>query len=177
MNKPERRRTLLALVCGGIIVGSLATKLFMDLNTKEVRKVAEIKHTEVQRKKTPLDIIVERSTYQKMEVTAYTAGYESTGKVPGDAGYGVTASGTQVTQGRTIAAGKNIPFGTKIYIPYLDGREGFGEAIFTVEDRGGAIKENNIDVYMSDLTQAREFGRMPLDVYILPNDFKEEEIK
>lgn len=52
---------------------------------------------------------------------------------------GVTASGKQATYGRTIAADKSrFPFGTKLYI------EGLG--IFTVEDRGGAIKNNKIDV-------------------------------
>lgn len=52
---------------------------------------------------------------------------------------GITASGKQATYGRTIAADKSrFPFGTKLYI------EGLGT--FTVEDRGGAIKNNKIDV-------------------------------
>lgn len=51
---------------------------------------------------------------------------------------GVTASGTQATVGRTCAASADLPFGTRLWI------EGIGERI--VEDRGGAIKGNRIDV-------------------------------
>jgi 3D (Asp-Asp-Asp) domain-containing protein len=36
-----------------------------------------------------------------------------------------------------------------------------------VEDRGGAIKENCIDVYMSDQKAVNVFGCKWLDVYIL----------
>lgn len=103
----------------------------------------------------------------RMEVTGYTAGYESTQKKKGEPGYGITASGEYVKQGRTIAAGKNIPFGTKVYIPYFDNQPGFDDGIFTVEDRGGAIGPYNIDVYYESLTDARNFGRQVLEVYIL----------
>lgn len=54
---------------------------------------------------------------------------------------GITASGTQATVGRTCAAPKNIPFGTKLYI------DGIGERI--VEDRGG-FADNVIDVLCED---------------------------
>lgn len=105
-----------------------------------------------------------------MNVTAYTAGYESTGKTPDHPDYGKTSSGAYVEQGVTIAAGKNIPFGTKIYIPYFDGKSGFGNGIFTVQDRGGAIGPNNIDVYMKSLSKANEFGRQNLEVKILEDE-------
>ena len=52
----------------------------------------------------------------EMEVTAYTAGPESTGKHPGHPLYGVTASGERVRQG-AIAASRSLPFGTRVYIP------------------------------------------------------------
>lgn len=51
---------------------------------------------------------------------------------------GITASGTKAEVGRTCAAPKNLPFGTRVYI------EGVGYR--TVEDRGGAIRGNKIDV-------------------------------
>lgn len=98
--------------------------------------------------------------YETYEVTAYTADYESTRKQPSDPLYGITASGEVVKEGHTIAAPRNIPFGTKIYIPYFD-------TIFTVEDRGGAIRGNRLDVYMASRDEARAFGRRSLDVLIL----------
>ncbi|MBQ9980812.1 MAG: 3D domain-containing protein [Oscillospiraceae bacterium] len=52
----------------------------------------------------------------------------------------VTASGTVAQQGRTIAMSGEYEFGTVVYI------DGLG--LRTVEDRGGAIKGNKIDVYM-----------------------------
>ncbi|MBV2197433.1 hypothetical protein KQR56_09900 [Bacillus velezensis] len=39
------------------------------------------------------------------KITAYTAGVESTGKRPGDEGYGITADGSMVQEGITVAAG------------------------------------------------------------------------
>ena len=50
----------------------------------------------------------------------------------------LTASGAKA-EGLIIAAPKNIPFGTKVYVP------GYGLA--TVEDRGSAIVENKLDVF------------------------------
>lgn len=55
---------------------------------------------------------------------------------------GVTASGTTATVGRTCAAGKDLPFGTVLYI------EGIGYR--TVEDRGGGVNGGHIDVLCND---------------------------
>ena len=63
-------------------------------------------------------------------------GYDTCAKCCGKSD-GITASGTIATVGRTCAAPKNIPFGTKLYI------EGIGERV--VEDRGG-LGETVIDV-------------------------------
>jgi 3D (Asp-Asp-Asp) domain-containing protein len=96
---------------------------------------------------------------QLMEISAYTAGYESTQKQKGDKGYGVTASGTYVEEGVTIACPPSLEFGTKLNI------EGIGLRI--CEDRGGAIKEGHLDLYMDSLNAAIEFGRKTLMVEIL----------
>jgi 3D (Asp-Asp-Asp) domain-containing protein len=85
------------------------------------------------------------------EVTAYTSGYESTQKHAGDEGYGITASGTKASEGRTVACPQSITFGTRLNI------EGIGVRI--CEDRGGAITEGHLDVYFNSVADAQSFGR------------------
>lgn len=64
----------------------------------------------------------------------------------------ITASGAKVEAGRTIAADTNIlPFGTKVWI------EGFGWR--EVQDRGGAIKGNKIDIAVDSRAEAFKIGR------------------
>lgn len=98
--------------------------------------------------------------HQTFEVTAYTAGPESTGKRPGDPGYGITASGAPVREGHTLACPPEMPFGTRVYIPH------FGRT-FTCEDRGGAIRGNRLDVYMESVEDARQFGRRELKAEVI----------
>lgn len=71
-----------------------------------------------------------------------------------------TASGTRVTEGRTIAVDPDvIPIGWWVYIEGL----GFRRA----EDTGGAIKGNKVDVYYDSLSHARNFGRKSRTVYVI----------
>ncbi len=64
---------------------------------------------------------------------------------------GVTASGTKARPG-TIAADTSVyPFGTVMYIPGY----GYGR----VEDRGGAIKGEHIDLFFKKHKQALAWGR------------------
>ena len=63
------------------------------------------------------------------------------------------------TEGVTVAMDKSMPFGTKIYI------DGVGERI--VQDRGGAIKGNRIDLYFGSHQEALNFGRQTKQVTIL----------
>lgn len=102
-----------------------------------------------------------------VEITAYTAGYESTGKYPGDPAYGITFSGAIARQWRTVAAGPAIPLGTRVFIPELADRPNGG--IFVVEDRGGAISNAHIDIYMDRYEEARQWGRQHLEVIFLLN--------
>lgn len=87
-------------------------------------------------------------------ITAYCPCVKCCGK-----SNGITASGIKARQGVTVAADKSIPFGTKIYI------DGVGERI--VQDRGGAIKGNKIDLFFNDHQPALNFGRQTKQVTIL----------
>ncbi|BCJ86854.1 3D domain-containing protein [Effusibacillus dendaii] len=112
-------------------------------------------------KQQQIPAVMSTDKIMNFNLTAYTAGPESTGKYPGHPGYGITSTGTRATEGRTIAVDPHvIPYGTKVYI------EGVG--IRTAEDTGGAINGNRIDVYMEDLGQALRFGvKKNVRVYVL----------
>lgn len=98
-------------------------------------------------------------------LTAYTAGPESTGKWPGDKGYGITSTGQTAEQGVTVAVDPSIiPYGTKLYIP--------GVGYRVAGDTGGAIVGDHIDVFYNHVTTAVHFGvKYHQKVYILPNWF------
>ncbi len=94
-----------------------------------------------------------------MSASAYTNDYASTGKRPGDVGFGVTASGRTAKRGVVAVDPKVIPLGTKLYIP------GYGYAV--AGDTGGAIKGNKIDLFMDTTKECLNFGRRNVTVYVL----------
>lgn len=87
------------------------------------------------------------------KITAYCSCSKCCGKSTGR-----TASGTTATAGRTVAAPANFAFGTKLNI---------GGHIYTVEDRGGAIKGNKIDIYVSSHSEALQWGVRYLPVNVV----------
>jgi 3D (Asp-Asp-Asp) domain-containing protein len=97
-------------------------------------------------------------------LTAYTAGFESTGKKASHPTYGITYSGIKAKEGRTIAVDPAvIPLGSTVFI------EGIG--IRKAEDIGSAIRGSRIDVFMNDLGQAQEFGvKKNVKVYVLDRE-------
>ena len=100
------------------------------------------------------EVLTESQRYSFVaEVTAYTASDDECGKSDG-----ITASGTHVKQGRTIAAPSWIPFGTTVVINGVS---------YVCEDRGSEIKGNHLDIYMDSLEDAIEFGRKEMRVTIL----------
>ena len=109
------------------------------------------------------EIIVPDEEGTSFTVTAYTAGYESTGKEKGDPGYGITASGNYVEENQTMACPESMDFGTEIHIPKL------GET-FICEDRGSAITSGHLDIYIEDLDDALEFGVQDLEVQIIEEE-------
>lgn len=73
---------------------------------------------------------------------------------------GLTATGTKLTPGRTIAVDPSvIPLGSTVWI------EGYGTRI--AEDTGGAIKGKHIDMLVSGHTEAYDKGVVYRDVYIV----------
>lgn len=69
----------------------------------------------------------------------------------------LTATGTVPTPGRTIAADTSIlPFGTQVVI---------GGIVYTVEDTGGGVKGNHIDIFFGSHAEAIAFGRKSMPVY------------
>lgn len=116
-------------------------------------------------KQTQIEVIKERKVV--MEVTAYTAGYESTKKTASHPEYKITASGTKVRPHHTVAASRDIPFGTRLRIPEYEKFMGLGETILTVEDRGGAITKGKLDIYMEDVDTALKWGRRKVEVIFI----------
>lgn len=92
-----------------------------------------------------------------MLVTGYDNSFQSTGKNPGDPGYGLTASGSVAANG-TIAAPPTYSFGTQMFIP--------GYGLGTVLDRGGAIKNAHIDLWFPSTQQAINWGAQHLQVTV-----------
>lgn len=75
-------------------------------------------------------------------------------------GAGITATGTQVTAGRTIAVDPRvIPYGSEVYI------EGYGWRV--AEDCGGAVKNKHIDVAVETHSKAISMGTTTGGVWVL----------
>lgn len=91
------------------------------------------------------------SAVMSMEASAY---------LPGDGnGYGITATGIPATYGVAAVDPSVIPLGSRLYIP------GYGEAI--AADTGGAIYGYRIDLCMESYSEAMQFGRRNVTVYVL----------
>lgn len=71
---------------------------------------------------------------------------------------GITASGARATADHTIAAPSTFSFGTKVLI---------NGQTYKVEDRGGAIQGNRIDIYMNSHAEALAWGVRYLYVEVL----------
>ena len=97
-----------------------------------------------------------KSKYIKVgtfKVTGYCSCARCCGKSTG-----ITASGTVATAGRTIAADTSqFSFGSKVVI---------NGHTYTVEDRGGAIRGNRIDIFFSSHSKALDWGVRYCDVYV-----------
>ena len=89
---------------------------------------------------------------QIYKITAYCPCSKCCGK-----SNGITASGTKATAGRTVAASSKFALGTKLNI---------NGHIYTVEDRGGAINGNKIDIFVNSHSEALAWGVRYLPVSV-----------
>ncbi len=71
---------------------------------------------------------------------------------------GVTARGTRAKRGTIAADVKVFPFGTELVVP------GYGKGV--VEDTGGAIVGNHIDLWFPSHAAARAWGSRKLQVEV-----------
>jgi len=71
----------------------------------------------------------------------------------------ITASGEEVVPWKTAAAGHNIPFGSYVLIE--------GNGLWRINDRGGLIGPQNIDIAVNTTQEARNFGRQRLQAVFL----------
>ena len=116
------------------------------------------KIVQVQKKATSRSATLPRTTSSNTsgtvyKITAYCPCAKCCGKTNGR-----TASGTTATPGRTVAASSQFAFGTKLNI---------GGHVYTVEDRGGAINGNKIDIFVSSHAQALQWGVRYLPVSVV----------
>ncbi len=86
-----------------------------------------------------------------MVATAYTANCYGCS--------GMTASGQHAGHGIVAVDPRVIPLGSHLYIP------GYGQAI--AGDTGGAIHGNRVDLGFNSNSDAMQFGRRSVTVYVL----------
>ena len=133
--------TLLFII--GVSIGSLMISGIIHIFCCRCVNVAEATVTE---SKEVVKMVEEPEIISlgEYKLTAYCACMKCCGKTDG-----ITASGVRAKEGVTVAADAALPFGTKILI---DDHE------YIVQDRGGAIKGNKIDIFFDNHQEALEFG-------------------
>ena len=100
----------------------------------------------------------------EFRITHYCACKKCCGKDPSHPAYGITATGTVATEGRTIAVDPSvIPYGSRVAVFYDDGRI----VEYIAEDCGGAIDGPEVDVFIADHDRAWELGVKSGSVYIV----------
>ena len=118
---------------------------------EEKQKIEQEKKTQIASRSSE-----ERSNegYIKFTATGYCPCTKCCGK-----SNGITAMGTKAKAGRTIAMPKGYSFGTQIEIK--------GMGTYIVEDRGGAIKNNKLDIFFSTHQEALNFGKRTVYIKVI----------
>lgn len=141
------------------------TSTFSDTSVEPETQVTVLSKVETLEPTEPIEIEDSLISLGEFTVTAYCPCVKCCGiwsaEHPSRIGTGYiqkTASGTIPTAGRTIAADPSVlPYGTVIV---MDGNE------YIVEDRGGAVKGNKIDIFFESHEAALKWGKQTKIIYI-----------
>ncbi|MCR5737029.1 MAG: 3D domain-containing protein [Eubacterium sp.] len=130
------------------------TKKTKKSKVKKANKTKKVKKAKKRKKASNKKSKKEAYTYVgEFKITGYCGCASCCGKTNC-----ITASGTRATAGRTIAADTSrFSFGTKLKI---------GDNVYTVEDRGGAIHGNRIDIFFASHSEALQWGVRYCEVYV-----------
>jgi len=149
---------LLSIWLLSILIAIMATSWIVNAGREEVIKVEYIVMTETEYITIYPEEVEEvedklQISLGEYNVSAYCSCSQCCGKSDG-----ITFSGEKAVEGITIAADTRVhPIGTKLYI------EGIGERV--VQDIGGSIYGNKLDIYFDSHSEALEFGRQYLEVW------------
>ena len=122
--------------------------------TEPVDKIVQVQKVQTSRSSTlPRTSSSSTTGGTTYKITAYCPCSKCCGKTTGR-----TASGTKATAGRTVAASSKFAFGTKLNI---------GGHIYTVEDRGGVVNGNKIDIFVNTHAEALQWGVRYMNVSVV----------
>lgn len=177
---PESEARAMRRAAVGAIACMILTVAVAGATTMQARaayaEMAESAELRAEEAESRADLCSRAAEYWAKEAEAARAGQSVTAEYIGEymctaycaeayphicgTGDGITASGAPVTPGVTCAAPASIPFGTVLYI------EGVGVRI--VQDRGGAVTGNSLDVATETHADALQWaGYGEHRVYIL----------
>lgn len=116
------------------------------------RKVIDVKRNVG----TSTNITINGKTYKARKMQVKASAYTSAPNEGGAYAY----NGERLREGHIAADLTVLPLNTKIYIPELN-------RICTVVDKGSAIKNNKIDIFMNSRQKAMQWGIKNITIYIL----------
>lgn len=144
-----RRLVAIILLAGAMIAVNASSVSYEPITMIQDKPINSRVHTIKAKVKSTQTKVTRQALKQvrTFRVTAYT------GIDRGESGRDITASGTKAVPYQTVAASKDMPFGTVL----IDVKTGHR---YIVEDRGGAIKGNSLDLYVgnSNVKAALQFG-------------------
>ena len=149
-------------ICAAIVLGVVFAYYTVTLSELKNDSTAQEDNKDIQDNSE--DNLIKTSTPIKAELTAYC-----NCKICSEAWGSQTAMQTHTRVG-IIAVPKDIPLGSKIYIPDLKSYNEDG--IFNAEDRGGEVVVKSdgthiIDIWLPTHEQVKEFGRKKTIDYLM----------